>query len=235
MKKNAKAIVVKKICKSFGKGEAKIDVLHHIDWQIDPGKITFLVGPSGCGKTTLISIIAGILTSTSGSVSLFGDEIAKMKNGALTRFRRDHIGFIFQQFNLLPALTAAENVSVPLVIQGVRRGKALKRARELLAKVGLEKHMNALPKQLSGGQQQRIAVARALIHDPTLLVCDEPTASLDHESGEQIMQLLTNNAKQKDRCVIVVTHDSRIFHYADVMTYIDDGRISKIVDNGKRP
>ncbi|MFC3908943.1 ABC transporter ATP-binding protein [Legionella dresdenensis] len=221
-------IVVENVKKWFGEGEIKTEVLHGISWVIEPGQMTFLVGPSGCGKTTLISIIAGILSASDGKVTLFGENINAMSNSANARFRRENIGFIFQQFNLLPALTAAENACIPLVANGMAREQAVAAAKAFLAEVGMGEHVNKLPRELSGGQQQRVAIARALIHEPRLLVCDEPTASLDSITGRQVMELLQQNARKPGRCVIVVTHDNRIFEFADVIVTIGDGLIKSI-------
>jgi putative ABC transport system ATP-binding protein len=143
-------------------------------------------------------------------------------------FRRKNVGFLFQQYNLLPAFTAAENVAVPLLIAGILRKEALERARSLLSRLGISQRTEALPSQLSGGQQQRVALARALVHEPRLVICDEPTAALDHKSGEAVMDLLAGNAVHPDRAVIVVTHDTRVFHYAQSIAHMDDGRIEKI-------
>src|SRR5262249_53481587 len=142
-------------------------------------------------------------------------------------FRRKNLGFVYQQFNLLPALTAAENAAVPLLAAGVSRSQAVDRAKDLLVKLGLEHRLNALPDKLSGGQQQRVTLARALVHEPRLIICDEPTAALDHATGEAVMQLLAENAVHPDRAVIVVTHDNRVFHFADAIAHMDDGRILK--------
>lgn len=226
-------IEIQNIKKSFGEGKVKIEVLHGINATINPGKMTFLVGPSGCGKTTLISIIAGILTPDSGQVKLFGEDIFKLSNIKNSEFRRKNIGFIFQQFNLLPALTALENVSIPLIANGVKRDIAYEKSREMLKKVGLENFVNKLPKELSGGQQQRIAIARALVHNPRLIVCDEPTASLDATAGKQVMEILKEQAKKEDRVVIIVTHDDRIFKFADVILRMEDGRIIDKENNEK--
>jgi putative ABC transport system ATP-binding protein len=167
------------ISKSFGDGESRIQVLKGIDLDVRSGDITMLVGPSGCGKTTLISIIAGTLGADEGELNVFGHDLRRMKASQITRFRAHHIGFIFQAFNLIPTLTCEENVSVPLLIQGISASKAEKRAREVLEQVGLKDRMHHRPVQLSGGQQQRVAIARALVHEPKLIICDEPTAALD--------------------------------------------------------
>lgn len=196
-----------------------------IDLEVAPGRLTLLVGPSGCGKTTLISIIAGLLNVSSGEVEVFGMPVHQLRGNRLVRFRAERIGFVFQQYNLLPALTAAENAAVPLLISGWARSKAVAKAAELLAKVGLGDRANSYPNQLSGGQQQRVAIARALVNEPQLLVCDEPTAALDAKSGHVVMELLKQVAVQSDRAVIVVTHDSRVFDLGDEIIEMADGRV----------
>lgn len=216
------------INKTFQEGSIDTPVLHDINWHIEPGKVSFLVGPSGCGKTTLISIIAGILRPSNGYVSLFGQNVFDLDARASAAFRAKNIGFIFQQFNLLPALSAAENAAIPLIMQHVPREIAVSKARELLRELGLEGSEDKLPRALSGGQQQRVAIARALIHNPRLIVCDEPTASLDGQSGHAVMALLKEHASQADRVVIVVTHDNRIFEFADTLVRIADGKIVSI-------
>ena len=216
------------IVKEFGEGETRTRVLHGIDVDIEAGALTYIVGPSGCGKTTLISVIAGILTAEAGEVEVFGTRLADLKGARLPRFRAETIGFIFQQFNLLPALTAAENASVPLLIQGAPETRALARAKDLLAAIGMQKHLDKFPAELSGGQQQRVAVARALVHAPRLIISDEPTASLDGEAGRAIMCLLREHGLKRDRGVIVVTHDARIFDFADRIIRMSDGRITAV-------
>ena len=214
--------------KDFGQGETRVQALRGIEFGARFGELTFLVGPSGCGKTTLISVIAGLLDRTSGDLSVLGVDMDGLTPGERVLFRREKVGFLFQQYNLLPAFTAAENASVPLLIAGIARKAALDRARSLLSTLGLSQRTEALPSQLSGGQQQRVALARALIHEPKLVICDEPTAALDHKSGESVMELLAGNAVHPDRAVIVVTHDSRVFHYAQSIAHMDDGRIAEI-------
>ncbi len=221
---------VRAVEKSFGDGANRIHVLKHVDLQAKTGEIMMLVGPSGCGKTTLLSAIAGTMRVESGSVRVFGNELENMSGGALTRFRAKNIGFIFQQFNLIPTLTIAENVSVPLLIQGLSSGKALKRSREILEKVGLGTRWKDRPNKLSGGQQQRVAIARALVHEPPLVICDEPTAALDAQNGEIVMDLFREVARASDRAVIIVTHDNRIFSYADRIARMDDGEIVEVKD-----
>ncbi len=219
------------IVKEFGSGQTRVQVLRGIDLDVCPGEITFLVGPSGCGKTTLISVIAGLLRPTSGSVELFGLPTNKMSGGSLVEYRSKNLGFIFQQFNLLPALTAAENAAVPLVVQGMSLSNAVRRSSELLKRLDMERHKNKYPNQLSGGQQQRIAIARALVHEPRLLICDEPTASLDAQTGHAVMELLQDLARAPERAVIVVTHDTRIYSFADRIATMSDGRIVSVNTN----
>jgi putative ABC transport system ATP-binding protein len=221
------AVVCKGVRKSFGKGENQVEVLRGVDLEVPFGEMSLLVGPSGCGKTTLLSVIAGLLDTSSGSLEVLGRDMGAFRNGDAVAFRRENLGFVFQQYNLLPALTAAENAAVPLLAGGVKRKEAVEQGRSLLTQLGMEKRANALPKELSGGQQQRVALARALIHSPRLLVCDEPTSALDAETGHGVMELLREVAVREDRAVIVVTHDSRVFDFADRIAYMDDGRIVK--------
>jgi putative ABC transport system ATP-binding protein len=195
--------------------------------------LSLVVGPSGCGKTTLISIIAGLLDPTEGSVSVLGTEVSKLTGRQLVEFRAKNIGFVFQQYNLLPALSAVENAAVPLIITGWSRPKAFARAAEILAAVGLGHRAHALPAQLSSGQQQRVAIARALINEPRLLVCDEPTAALDAQSGQTVMELIQEVAVQPGRAVIVVTHDNRIFGFGDRIVEMSDGRVDRVEQKGE--
>ena len=222
------AVQCLEVQKHFGTGEARIHVLRGVNFAARTGELTFLVGPSGCGKTTLISVIAGLLDPTEGSVELFGQNTAKLSPDRQVSFRRSHLGFVFQQYNLLPALNAAENAAVPLLAAGMKRPEAVDRAKALLVKLGLENRLETMPNKLSGGQQQRVALARALVHEPRLIVCDEPTAALDHATGESVMELLASSAVQPDRAVIVVTHDNRVFHFADAIAHMDDGQITHI-------
>lgn len=231
------AVVCSGVRMSFGSGEARVEVLRGVDFAARKGEITFLVGPSGCGKTTLISIIAGLLQATAGEVSLFGTRLAGLPSHQQTLFRREHLGFVFQQYQLLGALTAAENAAVPLVAAGMRRKEAVAQAAEVLDRLGLGHRAHAHPRLLSGGQQQRVALARALIHEPKLIICDEPTAALDQASGEAVMELLASSAVHPDRAVIVVTHDHRVFHFADRIVHMNDGIIGTVEtpDRSGRP
>jgi putative ABC transport system ATP-binding protein len=219
------AVTASGVTKFFGAGDTRIQVLRGADFRAEAGEMTFLVGPSGCGKTTLISILAAMLSADGGEVEVFGVSPGKLKTAALTKFRSRTVGFVFQQFNLLPALDAAENAAVPLVVQGVSPSKARAKACALLDRLGLGASLAKFPSQLSGGQQQRVAIARALIHEPQLIVCDEPTASLDAESGRKVMELLRSLAVQPGRAAIVVTHDDRIFRFADRIAFMADGQV----------
>ncbi len=224
------AVHCRGVTKTYGTGDARVMALRGIDLDVCRGELLMLVGPSGCGKTTLISVIAAILKQDSGNCEVLGQDLTSMDQNERTRFRGVSIGFVFQLFNLLPALNAVENVSVPLLINGVSRKNAETRASEILAEVDLGTRLSALPTQLSGGQQQRVAIARALVHDPKLIVCDEPTSSLDHETGRSVMNVLRGIAKSPDRALIVVTHDPRIFEFADRIAHMDDGRIIEVID-----
>jgi putative ABC transport system ATP-binding protein len=224
------AVSCRGITKEFGTGDARVQALRGVDLEVLPGEMTLLVGPSGCGKTTLISIIAGLLDPTAGEVAVLGQDLRGLRGRQLVQFRGDHIGFVFQQYNLLPALTAAENAAVPLLIAGHPRGAAVAKATEMLETLGMVDRARALPTQLSGGQQQRVAIARALIHEPRLLVCDEPTAAIDAQAGKAVMELLRRVALQPDRAVIVVTHDSRVFEFGDRTIMMSDGRVERVED-----
>jgi putative ABC transport system ATP-binding protein len=216
------------VVKTYGDGETKVRALDGVDFDARFGEMTLLVGPSGCGKTTLISIVAGLLDANSGGVEVLGRSRADLRGAKLTQFRAENIGFVFQQYNLLPSLTAAENAAVPLLINRVRHSEAVRRAEAVLREVGLGDKINSRPSQLSGGQQQRVAIARALVHQPKLLVCDEPTAALDAKSGRTVMELLRRVALQSDRAVIVVTHDSRVYEFGDRIVEMSDGKVIRV-------
>jgi putative ABC transport system ATP-binding protein len=222
------------ISKDFLSGSDSLKILKSININIRAGELTMLVGPSGCGKTTLISIMSGILSPTTGEVFIGDISLTRLTDLEKVLFRRSKIGFVFQQFNLLPSLTAAENAAVPLIAAGVSMKIAVAKAGELLEKLDMQAHVNKFPNQLSGGQQQRVAFARALIHAPKIIVCDEPTASLDATSGRQVMNLLSKIAVQKDSAVVLVTHDNRIFDFADRVFYMSDGQIEKEEEFNKR-
>ncbi len=215
----------------FGDGETKVTALKQADFEANRGELVMLVGPSGCGKTTLLSVIAGTLTPQAGTVEVFGQRLDGLGQEELTAFRRKHLGFVFQSFNLIPTLSVLENVMVPLLIQGAAQSVAEAKARAILEKVGLMGREDGRPNALSGGQQQRVAIARALVHEPSLLICDEPTSALDKDTGAQIMQMVRDLSRSPDRCVVVVTHDHRIFRFADRIAEMEDGRIRRVVDD----
>ncbi|MDD5215415.1 MAG: ABC transporter ATP-binding protein [Methylococcales bacterium] len=227
------AVRCENLTKTYDTGEQKVTALNNVNLEIRLAELMMLVGPSGCGKTTLISIIAGILNQDTGLCELFGENLLTMKSADKLRFRATKIGFVFQAFNLLPALNAAENVAVPLIINGVKREVAQRRAIDVLERVGLGERWKSLPAQLSGGQQQRVAIARALVHSPNLIVCDEPTSALDHKSGHNVMNLLKEVAVDDNRALVIVTHDARIFSFADRIAEMDDGHIISISDSPK--
>lgn len=219
-----RAVMCDGITKWFGAGDTKVQALRGLDLEIAMGELAMLVGPSGCGKTTLISIIAGLLDPSEGDMEVLGTRPAAMTRKEQILFRRKNLGFVFQQFNLLPTLTAAENVAVPLFVAGADRRHAVEQASDLLHELGLGSRLSHRPSDLSGGQQQRVAIARALIHDPRLIVCDEPTSALDAQTGHRVMELFSKVAVRPDRALVVVTHDSRIFEFADTITHMEDGR-----------
>ena len=219
------AICARNIARDFESGQQVIRVLHGIDTDIRPGEMTYLVGESGSGKTTLISIMCGILWPTEGEVRVIGTDIYSLSDDELVNFRLQNIGFIFQQYNLIPSIDAAANAAVPLIAQGMPVERARSKAKELLDALNIADQADKLPNQLSGGQQQRVAIARALVHEPRLVVCDEPTAALDAKSGRRVMDLLREVAVAPDRACVIVTHDNRIFDLADRILVLEDGRI----------
>ncbi|MBM4111346.1 MAG: ABC transporter ATP-binding protein [Phycisphaerae bacterium] len=215
------------LTKAYGKDDDRVVALAGADLQVPYGELVMLVGPSGCGKTTLISILAGLLTRDGGSCSVLGVDPQALPNGVRTAWRGRHVGFVFQQFNLVPTITAQENVAIPLLIQGASRREAMSRAHEMLRRVGLSGRERSLPPQMSGGQQQRVAIARALAPDPRLLVCDEPTSALDGATGQSVMELVARVAREDGHAVVVITHDERIFRFADRIAHMDDGRVTR--------
>ena len=225
---NQIAVFCKSVTKSYVTGPTRVMALRGVDLAVRTGELLMLVGPSGCGKTTLISVVAGILDHDDGECLVFKQDLRGMGQTKKTRYRGQNVGFVFQAYNLLPTLTALENVSVPLLILGVPRAEAQSRAKAILVQVGLEDRLYALPAQLSGGQQERVAIARALIHGPKLIVCDEPTSALDAETGQRVMEVLRNAALSSERALIIVTHDNRIFNFADRIARMEDGRIVSV-------
>lgn len=219
------AIDVAGVTKAFGKGANKFYALRGVDFRVDPGELVMIVGPSGSGKTTLLSLIGCVLTPTSGTIDLFGVRVSECRESELPRLRLSNIGFVFQGHNLIASLSAAENVAFPLQMRGVSVREARRRADGLLERVGLMDKRDSLPSELSGGQRQRVAIARAIAGHPPLILADEPTASLDAQTGVVVSDLLRELAKERGHTVVVVTHDSRIFHVADRVVHIEDGQI----------
>ena len=227
------AVRCRGVVKSYGEGDTKVTALRGVDLEVRRGELLMIVGPSGCGKTTLISVIGAILSQDYGECVVLGRDLQRMSQSERAHFRGASIGFVFQLFNLVPALTAAENVAIPLLINGLSPQRAEARAREILNAVGLGTRIDGLPMQLSGGEQQRVAIARALVHAPKLVICDEPTSNLDHQTGVSIMEVLRDTGKTRDRALIVVTHDPRIFQFADRIAHMDDGKIIDVTDDGQ--
>ena len=213
------------LSKIYGTGSTELRALSDVNLEIRSGQLTLLMGPSGSGKTTLLSILGCILRASSGSLELLGEEVATLPESALPRLRRDLLGFVFQGFNLFPALTAAENVALALDLRGTRAKAARQRAEELLVEVGLKDRMHAFPADLSGGQKQRVAIARALAGNPPILLADEPTAALDSTSGRTVIELLQRLTRQHARAVVMVTHDPRVLSYGDRILHLEDGRL----------
>ena len=220
-------VICRDVTKDYGEGESRIHALRGLTVDIYPGELTLLVGPSGCGKSTFISILAGTLDPTGGTIEEFGLCLHTLGKNARADFRAQNVGFVFQQFNLLPSLTIAENVAVPLVIRGVTKAAAVAKACVALSSVGMGDRVTSLPNKLSGGQQQRVAIARALINEPRLLVCDEPTSAVDAKTGHTVMTLIRDLALSRDRVTIVVTHDPRVFGFADRIIAMEDGRVKE--------
>ena len=220
------ALRMERVSKIYSVGDAQVVALDHVDLTVDADEIIALVGPSGSGKTTLCSIAGGLLTPTDGSVIVGGQDISKYSPKQLTRFRRESVGFVFQTVNLVPFLTARENLLVVDEI-GPRTGRrARDRADQLLGELGLTDRSSNLPAQLSGGERQRVAIGRALMNEPDLVLFDEPTSALDTQLGDQVVNLIRHEMKSRGTAAIIVTHDDRITHYADRVARIVDGRIS---------
>ena len=221
------AIAAEGISMVYCNGDQRFQALDSVDLKVKKGDIHLLMGPSGSGKTTLLTILAGLLRPTAGKICLMGQDITQMSDGKLAQFRLNSVGFIFQDCNLFPALTAVENIEVALKLKGIRGRKARKEAMDLLAAVGIADKANNKPRNLSGGQKQRVAIARALAGDPEIIVADEPTAALDSHSGQAVVELLRRLAKESGHTVLMVTHDPRTLHIADQISYLEDGILSK--------
>lgn len=224
------AVKCTNLTKSYHVDGSDTPALRGVTLAVKRGELMMLVGPSGCGKTTLLSVIAGILDHDSGECIVEGNNLAAMKEPARSQLRGRMLGFVFQAYNLIPTLTAAENVAVPLLIAKTPWDEAIERAEIVLGRVGLKEKVRALPRNLSGGQQQRVAIARALVHEPSLIVCDEPTSALDQDTGHRVMELFREVALSHNRTLLIVTHDSRIFSFADRLAHMNDGQIIDVVD-----
>nr|WP_166154474.1 ABC transporter ATP-binding protein [Neochlamydia sp. AcF84]NGY94364.1 putative ABC transporter ATP-binding protein [Neochlamydia sp. AcF84] len=222
------AVSCQDVVKSYGTAEMQQMVVKYLTLDFFCGQLAFLMGPSGCGKTTFLSIISTILKEDEGKIEIFGKNTRDFNEEEKTKFRCENIGFLFQNFYLMPSLTCIENIELPLLLQNKSKQEARNRAYEALADIGIAPLANRWPQELSGGQQQRIALARALIHQPQLIICDEPTSSLDHANGLIVMNLLKTHALKPKNAVIVATHDKRILEYADRIIELNDGIIEKI-------
>jgi putative ABC transport system ATP-binding protein len=222
------AITIRNVTKIYGERAVKVVALNGVDLDVDPGEVVMLVGPSGSGKTTLLSVMGCILRPTSGSIRISGREVTHLRESDLPRVRREHIGFIFQGFNLFSTLTAGENVELMLGLKGIHGTQARQYAHELLERVGLGNKFDSVPADLSGGQKQRVAIARAFAGDSPIVLADEPTAALDSHTGHTVMELMRDLAHKRGRAVVVVTHDPRVFAFSDRIVRIEDG---VIVDN----
>ncbi len=221
----APVILCQHISKHYGEGSTRCVALTDVSLAIYPGELRLLMGPSGSGKTTLISIMAGILTQDSGICLINNHDLNQLSDQEKVHYRGKHLGFVFQAFNLVPSLTNEENISIPLLLQGIARKEALAKANMLMSEFGMADKIGTYPTELSGGQQQRIAIARALIHTPQIVVCDEPTSFLDHVTGQKIMEILKEMTRKKNVTIVVVTHDPRIVPFADKIDYLEDGKI----------
>lgn len=222
------AIELSNVRKVFGTGALAYEALKGVDLTVERGELLMLVGPSGSGKTTLLSLLGCVLAPTSGELSLFGERVSGRAESAMPRLRLAYIGFVFQAHNLIASLSAVDNVAFQLELRGVARTKAVAEAKDLLERVGLGAKLEKKPRELSGGQRQRVAIARAIAGAPPLVLADEPTASLDAESGLAVTEMLRDLARERGHTVVLVTHDERIFHLADRIVHIEDGRITRM-------
>jgi putative ABC transport system ATP-binding protein len=213
------------LTKIYGKGETAVTAINHINLSIQSREFVAVMGPSGCGKSTMLHLLGGLDRPSEGSVMIAGQNLADMSDSDLSRLRLRRLGFIFQFYNLIPVLSAVENVALPMLLDGVKPAQAREKAADWLKKVGLANRITHSPDQLSGGQQQRVAIARALIADPELILADEPTGNLDSRAGDEIVQLLSQVSGEWGRSIVMVTHDPRIAAYADRIIFLKDGRI----------
>jgi putative ABC transport system ATP-binding protein len=224
-------VVIKNVRKVYRVGSEKVVALDDVSFSIDEGEVCCFLGTSGSGKSTLLNLLAGLEKPTSGTIEINGKVISKMNEKKISKFRQKHIGFIFQSYNLLPALTAVENVALPLTFRGITKSSRIKRSKDQLKKVGLGKHLKHKPTQMSGGQQQRVGIARAFVSNPEIVFADEPTGNLDSKTTKEIMGMMMEFVRENNRTMILVTHDKTIAEYADKVVYILDGNIVKIEEN----
>lgn len=222
------AVAIRDLTKTYGEGDLAVDAVRHVDLDIDAGEVVLVMGPSGSGKTTLLLMVGAMLRPTSGSITIDGTDIATAAERSLPPLRAHHFGFIFQDFNLLSALDALENVELACNLAGVRGRDARSRATKLLSRLGLERRLHFRPDQLSGGEKQRVAVARALANDPKVILADEPTANLDRAHGREIARLLRRVATDDGRSVVIVSHDERLKEIADRVLWLEDGQFREI-------
>ena len=222
---NQAVVRLESVSKTYGSGDSAVRAVQEVSLELEPGKFFILMGPSGSGKTTLLMLMGCLLKPTSGSVFLFDEEVSALNESKLPRVRRERVGFIFQGFNLFPALTALENIEATLNLKGLRGEAARTQAREFLSRLSLEPRFDHLPEDLSGGEKQRVAVARALAGDPSVILADEPTGMLDSKTGRMIVELLKDLAHHEGRLVFMVSHDTRILGLADRIFTIEDGRL----------
>lgn len=218
-------VSIRNLHKVYTRGDERIDVLQGVNLEIPQGDFLALMGPSGSGKTTLLNLMGGLDTPTEGSISVGGDRIDKMSGGKLAAWRARHIGFVFQMYNLLPVLTAARNVELPLLLTRLSKAERRKRVQIALSVVGLAERANHLPRQLSGGQEQRVGIARAIVTDPTLLLCDEPTGDLDRKSGDEVLDLLQTLNREHGKTIVMVTHDPNAAARAGRTLHLEKGRL----------
>ena len=215
------------VSKRYGSGTTAVSAVHDVSLSVSPGEIVLIMGPSGSGKTTLLSMLGALLKPSEGTIQLDGTVISALAENRLPEIRLRQFGFIFQDFNLLSALTTLENVAIVAELAGSRSSEARRKATDLLRELGLSERLNFLPEKLSGGEKQRVAIARALVNDPALILADEPTANLDSKIGQEIMRLLRRIAKEQRRSVIIVSHDQRIRDIADRVLWLEDGEFKK--------
>jgi putative ABC transport system ATP-binding protein len=226
------AIVATDLTKWFGEGEARMVAVNEVGLVAHFGEMLFIIGPSGSGKTTMLSMISGILRPNSGRVMVKGADIWTLSNDQLADFRLNTIGFVFQDYHLFPRLTTAENVAIPLILKQRDWNESIAEANKYLAIVGLKDRGEILPVKLSGGEQQRVAIARAIISSPEILILDEPTASLDGDTGKMIISFVKEKILNENRCILVVTHDARINEYADRILHMEDGHLTATTRKG---